>query len=97
MGNLKTLLQSLSDQAAANEREWLDRATTLQQSTRGWNMWESTEQEERAQAARQRECDALYYKAQTIRECIERVAQATNRIIGENIEIQFSKWNIQGN
>ena len=93
MGNLKALLQEMSDEAQSLEKEWRERSKALRDSNR-WQMFEPTEEEERAQERAKRDCDELYDKAKTIRESMNRVARKINNIIGENIAIQFSKWNM---
>ena|SRR5271154_1984431 len=93
MGNLKALLQEMSDEAQSLEKQHRERYKELQ--SRGqWQMFEETHEEEMARERKQRECDELYDKAKTMRECMERVARKINNIIGENIVIQFSKWNM---
>lgn len=94
MGNLKTLLQEMSTTAQSLDKQHLEHSRELQNS-RGWNQFEPTDEEERAWALKQRECDEIYDRAKTIRECMEAVARRVNNIIGENIVIQFSKWNMR--
>lgn len=93
MGNLKALLQEMSDMTQSLDRQHLEQSLKLRNSG-GWQMFEPTEEEERARAREQRACDELYDKAKTIRECMNLVAQKIKNIIGENIVIQFSKWNM---
>jgi hypothetical protein len=93
MGNLKTLLQEMQDAAESTEKQWRERSQALQNS-HGWQMFEPTREEELKREQEQRACDELYDKAKNIRECMGFVARAVNKIIGENIVIQFSKWNI---
>jgi hypothetical protein len=97
MGNLKTLLQEMSDSAQSLHKQWVDRARELQNYRTGYGgqMYEETESEARAHAQKQRECDELYDRAKTIEECMNLVARRVNNIIGENIVIQFSKWNMR--
>jgi hypothetical protein len=93
MGNLKALLQEMQDAADATEKEWRRRSQALQDS-HGWRQFEPTPEEEWQREREQRAVDELYDKAKTIRECMGFVARAVNKIIGENIVIQFSKWNM---
>lgn len=93
MGNLKALLQEMSDAAQAIEKEWRERSQALSNSN-GWRQFEPTQEEEWQREREQRAVDELYDKAKTIRECMGFVARRINNIIGENIVIQFSKWNI---
>src|ERR1700675_229539 len=87
MGNLKALLQEMSDTAVALEKEWRERSKRLQDS-RGFQTFEPTQEEEWKRERDQRECDELYDKAKTMRECMGMVARKINNIIGENIVIQ---------
>jgi hypothetical protein len=93
MGNLKALLQEMEAQSQQLYNQWNERSKELQ-NNRGWQMYEPTEQEEWQRERKQRECDELYDKAKTVCECMNMVARKINRIIGENIVIQFSKWNM---
>jgi hypothetical protein len=76
------------------DKQHLERSRELQRGGPG-DMWERTDEEERRDAQKQRDCDELYDRAKVIRECMNRVAQKVNNIIGENIVIQFSKWNMR--
>ena len=93
MSNLKALLQEMQDAAQASETEWRERSQALQNSN-GWQMFEPTREEELKREQEQRAVDELYDKAKTIRTCMNLVAGKVNKIIGENIVIQFSKWNM---
>jgi len=93
MGHLKALLQEMADEAQSLEKQWRERSQELQ-SRGSWVMFEETREEELERERKQRHCDELYDKAKTMRECMERVARRINNIIGENIVIQFSKWNM---
>jgi hypothetical protein len=95
MENLKALLQEMSTTALALEKQWRDESIALRDSYSGFRQFEPTEEEERAQGRRQRACDEIYDRAKTIRECMDVVARRVNNIIGENIVIQFSKWNMR--
>jgi hypothetical protein len=93
MSNLKTLLQEMADTALTLETQWAERSKALRNSG-GFQMFEPTREEELQREQEQRACDELYDKARTMRECMGFVARTVNKIIGENIVIQFSKWNI---
>lgn len=93
MGNLKALLQEMQDSAVALEKEWRERSQALQNSN-GWQMFEPTREEELKREQEQRAVNELYDRAKTIRDCMNIVAGKVNKIIGENIVIQFSKWNM---
>jgi flagellar biosynthesis chaperone FliJ len=93
MGNLKALLQEMSNQVESLEKQWQENSRELR-SHGNWQMFEPTEKEEWERTRKQRACDELYDKAQAIRECMNLVAGSVNKIIGENIVIQFSKWGI---
>src|SRR5271167_1464468 len=93
MGNIKTLLQEMQDTADSTEKQWRERSKALANS-HGWQQFEPTPEEEWQREREQRAVNELYDKAKTIRECMGFVARATNKIIGENIQIQFSKWNM---
>jgi hypothetical protein len=93
---MKALLQELTDQAASFERQWIELSREIQSEHSGMGrMFEPTEQEERAEKDKQRRCDELYDKFHTIKECRATVVRHIQAIIGENIEVQFSKWNMQ--
>jgi hypothetical protein len=93
MGNLKALLQEMADESQALEKQYFQRSRELQNSN-GWQMFEPTREEELKREQEQRACDELYDRAKTIKDCMNTVARTVNKIIGENIVIQFSKWNI---
>src|SRR5271157_3366181 len=93
MGNLKALLQEMQDEADLLEKLWKERSLALRNAY-GWNQFEPTQEEEDEKARQQRACDEIYDKAQTTRRCMGFVARKINVIIGENIQIQFSKWNM---
>ena len=92
MGNLKALLQVMSDEAQSLDNQWRERSQELRNNR--WDVFGPTDEDERERARLQRACDELYDKAQTVRECMGRVSRKISNIIGENIVIQFSKWNI---
>jgi len=93
MGHMKALLQELTDAADQSEAAWRKMSQEIQESRRP-SMFEPTEAEERDIALLDRKCDQLYDEAQSIRRCRAAVARHVTAIIGENIEIQFSKWNM---
>jgi hypothetical protein len=97
MVNLKALLQEMSDTVRLLDKQHLERSRELQDRYYGYGgqMYERTDEEERKREQEQRACDELYDRAKTTRDCMGWVAGKVNNIIGENIVIQFSKWNMK--
>jgi hypothetical protein len=95
MGHMKALLQELTDAADLSEAQWRKVSQEISEERGGFHVFGLDEEDERRLADKQRKADELYDEAQGIRRCRAAVARHVAAIIGENIEIQFSKWNME--